>query len=114
MCSSGASTPQRLRELFDEATHGEFSQIPDVLEAIQNEANEIIVNLEEQLEAAQRVIDAAQLVSTIEATGTWPDFQPLADALDAYWASFPASHPQLEDNADPMWESGDEYPATRD
>lgn len=37
----------------------------------------------EQLEAAQRVVDAARTVSEIEATGTLPDFQPLADALAA-------------------------------
>lgn len=41
----------------------------------------------EQLEAMQRVVDQAWAISALEATGTWPDFQPLADALVALQAS---------------------------
>lgn len=66
-----------------------WSEEVQELAILLNDEHGKVFELQEQLEAAQRVVDAARIVSETEATGTLPDFQSLADALARYPAKSP-------------------------
>jgi hypothetical protein len=53
--------------------------------------------LVEQFDAYERVVEQARIIRQLEETGTWPDFQPLADALDALNVSSPAISPDVSE-----------------
>ena len=53
------------------------------MEAYDVVAGQTYRDLVEQFEAYERVVEQARIIRQLEETGIWPDFQPLADALDA-------------------------------
>lgn len=74
------------------------SGVPGALTVIVPEARwKELKGIEVQFEAYERVVEQARIIRQLEETGTWPDFQPLADALDALNVSSPASIPKEEE-----------------